>query len=172
MPISQRRSPCERVSLRPLKTVEQVVLHARVRLTNPKSRSACCSRVSRTRRRGDKLTCKSLLACNHARRSDGRYRHRLQGARRSEPAHAARRLHAKNGQTLTELCAGLEMTRHLAVLELLISSPRRSVGARSSISSIQCRCRRFPIGGSAKFERSRLRALRDLKRWLEATRSS
>ncbi len=78
------------------------------------------------------------------------------------------RLHAKNGQTLSELCAGLDMTRqavtqHLALLE------------EANLVAIQWQGREklhyfnpVPIHAIyqrwiRKFERKRLRALHDFK---------
>jgi DNA-binding transcriptional ArsR family regulator len=82
------------------------------------------------------------------------------------------RLHAENGQTLTELCRGLAMTRqavakHLAVLEEanLVSSQRRGREKLHFINPV-------PINAIAerwiaKFERAHLAALSHLKRTLE-----
>jgi DNA-binding transcriptional ArsR family regulator len=82
------------------------------------------------------------------------------------------RLHARNGQTLQELCAGLEMTRqavtkHLALLEAanLVATTRRGREKLHYINPV-------PINEIAerwigKYERHRLRALSELKRALE-----
>ena len=82
------------------------------------------------------------------------------------------RLHEKNGQTLGELCLGLDMTRqavtkHLSILEeaSLVSSERRGREKRHFINPV-------PINEIAerwigKFERPRLAALSDLKKTLE-----
>jgi DNA-binding transcriptional ArsR family regulator len=82
------------------------------------------------------------------------------------------RLHQRNGQTLGELCQGLDMTRqavakHLAVLEAanLVSSKRQG---REKLHFINL----VPINAIAerwisKFERPRLAALSDLKKALE-----
>lgn len=82
------------------------------------------------------------------------------------------RLHARNGQTLNELCQGLEMTRqavtkHLAILEdaNLVATRRQGREKLHFINPV-------PINEIAerwigKFERSRLRALSDLRRTLE-----
>ena len=82
------------------------------------------------------------------------------------------RLHARNGQTLVELCQGLDMTRqavakHLAVLEEanLVSCQRRGREKLHFINPV-------PINDIAerwigKFEHGRLRAPSDLKRNLE-----
>jgi DNA-binding transcriptional ArsR family regulator len=82
------------------------------------------------------------------------------------------RLQAKTGQTLLELCQGLDMTRqavakHLAILEEanLVSCQRRGREKLHFINPV-------PINAIAerwisKFERPRLGALSDLKRQLE-----
>ena len=82
------------------------------------------------------------------------------------------RLHWKNGQTLGELCQGLEMTRqavakHLSILEEanLLSWKRQGREKLHFINPV-------PINEIAerwigKFERPRLRALSELKRKLE-----
>jgi DNA-binding transcriptional ArsR family regulator len=82
------------------------------------------------------------------------------------------RLHAKNGQTLTDLCQGLAMsrqavTKHLAVLEEanLVATQRHGREKRHFINPV-------PIGEIAarwigKFEHERVSALVDLKRSLE-----
>ena len=82
------------------------------------------------------------------------------------------RLHAKNGQTLGELCQGLEMTRqavakHIGILvdANLVSFRRQGRKKLHFINPV-------PINDIAerwigKFERPRLSALADLKRTLE-----
>jgi DNA-binding transcriptional ArsR family regulator len=82
------------------------------------------------------------------------------------------RLHARNGQTLVELCEGLEMTRqavakHLAILEdaNLVATRRHGREKRHFINPV-------PINDIAerwisKFDQPRLRALAALKRRLE-----
>ncbi|TDQ75515.1 ArsR/SmtB family transcription factor [Paraburkholderia silvatlantica] len=82
------------------------------------------------------------------------------------------RLHAKNGQTLTDLCEGLAISRqavakHLAVLEEanLVATQRHGREKRHFINAV-------PIGEIAarwigKFEHERVGALVDLKRSLE-----
>lgn len=82
------------------------------------------------------------------------------------------RLHAKNGQTLSELCEGLAMTRqavakHLTILQEanLVSSQRQGREKLHYINPV-------PINEIAerwmgKFDRPRLRALSRLKRILE-----
>ena len=86
------------------------------------------------------------------------------------------RLHRRNGQTLGELCQGLDMTRqavakHLAILEeaSLVSWKRRGREKLHHINPV-------PINEIAerwigKFERPRLRALAKLKRNLEGEES-
>ena len=85
------------------------------------------------------------------------------------------RLHRKNGQTLGELCKGLDMSRqavakHLAVLEEanLVSWKRHGREKLHFINPV-------PINEIAerwvsKFERPRLRALSELKKDLEGER--
>ena len=85
------------------------------------------------------------------------------------------RLHRRNGQTLNELCRGLDMTRqavakHLAVLEEanLVSWKRNGREKLHFINPV-------PIAEIAerwisKFERSRLSALSELKKNLEGER--
>jgi len=82
------------------------------------------------------------------------------------------RLHGKNGQTLGELCRGLDMTRqavakHLAILEEanLVSWKRQGREKLHFINPV-------PINEIAerwigKFERPQLTALSDLKKRLE-----
>jgi DNA-binding transcriptional ArsR family regulator len=82
------------------------------------------------------------------------------------------RLHAKNGQTLGELCERLDMTRqavskHLAVLEKanLVVAVRRGREKLHYLNPV-------PIHEIAerwigKYERHRLQALSDLKKGLE-----
>lgn len=82
------------------------------------------------------------------------------------------RLHRQNGQTLSELCAGLDMTRqavakHLAILQAgnLVATRRQGREKLHFINPV-------PINEIAqrwigKFERPRLNALAQLKRNLE-----
>jgi len=82
------------------------------------------------------------------------------------------RLHKRNGQSLGDLCAGLEMSRqavakHLAILEEanLVSTQWEGREKLHFINPV-------PINGIAerwigKFDRPRLSALADLKRALE-----
>jgi DNA-binding transcriptional ArsR family regulator len=86
--------------------------------------------------------------------------------------HLLDRLHRRNGQTLGELCAGLEMTRqavakHLAVLEAanLVSWKRQGREKLHFINPV-------PINAIAerwiaKFEQAHLRTLSALKKKLE-----
>jgi DNA-binding transcriptional ArsR family regulator len=90
--------------------------------------------------------------------------------------HLLDRLFEKNGQTLHELCAGLEMTRqavskHLALLEEanLIATRKRGRDKLHYLNPV-------PIHEIAerwigKYERAQLTALSDLKKNLEDTRS-
>ena len=82
------------------------------------------------------------------------------------------RLHAENGQTLGELCTGLDMTRqavtkHLAILEgaNLVVARRRGREKLHYINPIPI----HQIGERwiRKFERQRLGALGELKKRLE-----
>ena len=82
------------------------------------------------------------------------------------------RLHARNGQTLNELCEGLDITRqavtkHLAILEQtnLVATLRRGREKLHYLNPV-------PIHEIAerwigKYERGRLRALAGLKKRLE-----
>jgi len=84
------------------------------------------------------------------------------------------RLHRRNGQTLSELCQGLAMsrqavTKHLALLEAanLVATKRDGREKRHFINPV-------PINDIAerwigKFDRDRLGVLADLKRRLEGT---
>jgi DNA-binding transcriptional ArsR family regulator len=83
------------------------------------------------------------------------------------------RLHAKNGQTLSELCDGLAMTRqavtkHLAILEAanLVATIRHGREKLHYLNPVPI----HQIGERwiRKFERDRLKALNDLKRRLES----
>jgi len=82
------------------------------------------------------------------------------------------RLHAKNGQTLNELCEQMDMTRqavskHLAILEEanLVATVRNGREKEHYLNPV-------PINDIAerwigKYERGRLKALSDLKKNLE-----
>jgi DNA-binding transcriptional ArsR family regulator len=83
------------------------------------------------------------------------------------------RLHAKNGQTLSELCDGLTMTRqavtkHLAILEAanLVATIKHGREKLHYLNPVPI----HQIGERwiKKFERDRLKALSDLKRRLES----
>lgn len=82
------------------------------------------------------------------------------------------RLHARNGQTLNELCDGLDMTRqavakHLAILEEanLVGTIRQGREKLHYLNPVPI----HQIGERwiKKFERDRLVALSELKRQLE-----
>ena len=82
------------------------------------------------------------------------------------------RLHAKNGQTLGELCEGLDMsrqavTKHLSILEdaNLVATQKRGREKLHFINPVPI----FDIADRwiGKFERGRLRALSDLRKTLE-----
>jgi len=82
------------------------------------------------------------------------------------------RLHNKNGQTLGDLCEGIEMsrqavTKHLAVLETanLVATEWRGREKLHYINPVPI----FDIADRwiGKFERGRLRVLSDLKKNLE-----
>ena len=82
------------------------------------------------------------------------------------------RLHARNGQTLLELCDGLAMTRqavtkHLAILEAanLVTSLKHGREKLHYLNPVPI----HEIGERwiKKFERSKLAALSELKRKLE-----
>jgi DNA-binding transcriptional ArsR family regulator len=86
-------------------------------------------------------------------------------------------LHTHDGQTLTELCAHLEMTRqavtqHLHVLEAahLVVTIRRGREKLHFLNPLPLQ--EIYDRWIFKFERPRVRALRDLKRRLEGTRSA
>jgi len=82
------------------------------------------------------------------------------------------RLHVKNGQTLNELCEGLDMTRqavtkHLAILEdaNLVSTIRHGREKLHYLNPVPI----HQIGERwiRKFERAKLTALSELKKQLE-----
>lgn len=82
------------------------------------------------------------------------------------------RLNANDGQTLTELCAHLTMTRqavtqHLGVLEAahLVVTTRRGREKLHFLNPVPLQ--EIYDRWICRFERSRLRAMRDLKRRLE-----
>ena len=87
------------------------------------------------------------------------------------------RLNADNGQTLTELCEHLDMTRqavtqHLNVLEgaSLVATTRRGREKLHFINPVPLQ--EIYDRWIRKFERSRVQAMRDLKARLEGTRSA
>ena len=87
------------------------------------------------------------------------------------------RLNASNGQTLTELSAHLDMTRqavaqHLGVLEKANLVVTRWRGREKLHFLNPVPLEEIYDRWIAKFERSRVRALRDLKQRLEGTRSA
>lgn len=82
------------------------------------------------------------------------------------------RLHARNGQTLSELCDGLDMTRqavtkHLAILEAanLVATIRHGREKLHHLNPVPI----HQIGERwiKKFERGKLTALSELKKQLE-----
>ena len=82
------------------------------------------------------------------------------------------RLHAKNGQTLSELCDGLDMTRqavtkHLGILEAanLVTTHKHGREKLHYLNPVPI----HQIGERwiSKFERGKLTALSELKRRLE-----
>jgi len=86
-------------------------------------------------------------------------------------------LNATNGQTLTELCEHLDMTRqavtqHLGVLEAanLVAITWRGREKLHFLNPVPLQ--EIYDRWICKFERSRLRAIRDLKRRLEGARSA
>jgi DNA-binding transcriptional ArsR family regulator len=83
------------------------------------------------------------------------------------------RLHARNGQTLNELCEGLAMTRqavtkHLRILEDADLVATRKHGREKLHYLNPVPIHRIGERWIAKFERTRLQALADLKRKLES----
>jgi DNA-binding transcriptional ArsR family regulator len=87
------------------------------------------------------------------------------------------RLNANNGQTLTELCAHLDMTRqavtqHVAVLEAahLVVTTWRGREKLHFLNPVPLQ--EIYDRWICRFERSRLRAMRDLKQRLEGMRSA
>jgi DNA-binding transcriptional ArsR family regulator len=87
------------------------------------------------------------------------------------------RLNANDGQTLTELCTHLDVTRqavtqHLSVLEAanLVVTIWRGREKLHFVNPVPLQ--EIYDRWICKFERSRLRAMRDLKRRLEGTKSA
>jgi DNA-binding transcriptional ArsR family regulator len=82
------------------------------------------------------------------------------------------RLHARSGQTLAELCEGLEMSRQAVTKHLAILEAANLVATRRSGREKLHYLNPVPIHEIAerwigKYERTRLRAIADLKRQLE-----
>ena len=112
------------------------------------------------------LTCNRLVAYYPT--MDEVFKALADGSRRA----LLDRLHARNGQTLNELCDGLEMTRqavtkHLGILEAasLVSTLRHGREKLHYINPVPI----HQIGERwiRKFERGKLAALSELKRQLE-----
>lgn len=81
-------------------------------------------------------------------------------------------LHARNGQTLGELCEGHDMTRQAVTKHLLILEGANLIATRKEGREKLHFLNPVPIFGIAdrwieKFERGRLRALNQLKKNLE-----
>lgn len=81
-------------------------------------------------------------------------------------------LHAKNGQTLGELCEGHDMTRQAVTKHLAILEDANLIATRKEGREKLHFLNPVPIFGIAdrwieKFERGRLRALNQLKKNLE-----
>ena len=84
------------------------------------------------------------------------------------------RLHAENGQTLGELCTGLDMTRQAVTKHLAILEVANLVVARRSGREKLHYINPVPINEIAerwidKYEQHRLKALSELKRALEGS---
>ena len=82
------------------------------------------------------------------------------------------RLHARNGQTLSELCEHADMSRQAVTKHLAILEAANLVVAQKSGRERLHYLNPVPIGEIAerwidKFERGRLRALSDLKKNME-----
>ena len=82
------------------------------------------------------------------------------------------RLHRKNGQSLADLCAGLEMSRQAVAKHLGILEEANLVAVQWAGREKLHFINPVPINGIAerwigKFEQPRLRALSDLKKALE-----
>lgn len=100
--------------------------------------------------------------------SDGVFRALADASRR----HLLDRLHRRNGQTLSELCQGLDMTRQAVAKHLLILQQVNLVSARRHGREKLHFINPVPINKITerwigKFERPQLRALSKLKRTLE-----
>lgn len=82
------------------------------------------------------------------------------------------RLHARNGQTLSDLCEGLDMTRQAVTKHLLILEAANLIATRKEGREKLHFLNPVPIQNIAdrwieKYERGRLAALKNLKRALE-----
>jgi DNA-binding transcriptional ArsR family regulator len=82
------------------------------------------------------------------------------------------RLHARNGQTLNELCEGLDMsrqavTKHLGILEDANLVATRRDGREKLHYLNPVPIHQISERWIGKFERTRLQALSDLKKQLE-----
>ncbi len=82
------------------------------------------------------------------------------------------RLHRRNGQSLNELCEGLQMTRQAVAKHLAILAEGNLVASRRAGRTKLHYINPVPINDIAerwigKFEQPRLRALAELKRNLE-----
>ena len=88
--------------------------------------------------------------------------------------HLLDRLHARNGQTLNELADGLDMSRQAVTKHLVLMEAANLVVTEWRGREKLHYLNPVPIHAIAerwigKFERTRLRALADLKRRLEST---
>ena len=86
------------------------------------------------------------------------------------------RLHARNGQTLTELCSGLDMTRQAVTQHLAVLQEANLVAVRRQGREKLHYFNPVPIHEIyerwiRKFEHQRLQALHDFKTKLERKRS-
>jgi len=86
------------------------------------------------------------------------------------------RLHVRNGQTLSELCEGLDMSRQAVTKHLLILEEANLVATRKDGREKLHFINPVPIGEIAerwigKFEAHRVAALADLKRRVEREKS-
>ena len=118
---------------------------------------------------GSVFTCNQKVAYNRSVDSDAVFKSLADRSRRK----LLDRLFENNGQTLNELCAGLDMTRqavtkHLTVLERanLIATLRRGREKFHYLNPVPIQ--EISDRWIRKYERSQLRALADLKKTLEA----
>ena len=131
------------------------------------SHGLCQSRWHKAALKNPYLTCNHLVAY-FIRTMDEVFKALADASRRS----LLDRLHARNGQTLNELCDGLDMTRqavtkHLAILEEadLVTTFKHGREKLHYLSPVPI----HQIGERwiRKFERGKLAALSELKRQLE-----